>query len=321
MSAKKVILVIMFPITLIIFSVCSGFFLDDLLESVIEKTVLDDLRITGLFTIVSGLVYIILMHGLLGYYDRIDEKKKTLKWRLDKYLIPMYVVGFISALVLITTRFDDPEKIYLSVGFKIFPMMGIIATPNIVRHVIREKKGWKKNFYESDNLHKTKDSKEFYKVKQPLSFERAINIEVLKNNLVMLASVLVVLSLIVLYLMHTLKGLTPNDIYNSGYNKKMMAKGLEFLFLVFLFTVAIPIIAYCITSLEYELKMIHDHEYIAYHAVVQKADGSTITIDKDGKLFHYENCSYVNIDPKTINNTKGTLVFVPDDVMFIPDEL
>ena len=97
------ILVIMFPITLIIFSVCSGFFLDDLLESVIEKTVLDDLRITGLFTIVSGLVYIILMHGLLGYYDRIDEKKKTLKWRLDKYLIPMYVVGFISALVFLVS--------------------------------------------------------------------------------------------------------------------------------------------------------------------------------------------------------------------------
>ncbi len=320
MGTKKKVFVILFPIALIIFAICNGFFLDALLEAFIEKTVSYEPYISGLFTIVSGSVYFILMHGLLEYYDGIDEKKKTLKWRVDKYLIPMYVVGFISALVLITTRFEDPEKIYLIVGFAIFPLMGIIATPNIVRNEIKDMMGWKKNFYESDNLHKTEDSEDFYKVKQPLSFERIINIKVLKNRLLNIATVLGVMSLIVLYLMHTIKGVNPKDILNSGYSRQIEATKLGFLLLVFLFTVAIPIIAYCITDMAYKLKMIRGHEYIAYHAVVQKADGSTITIEKDGKRFHYENCLYVDIASKTINNTKGTLVFVPDDVVFIPDK-
>ena len=162
MKTKKMILVILFPISLIMFSVCTGFFLDALLESAIEKTISSDLSASGLFTIVFGFAYFMIMHVLLKCYDRIDEKKKTIKWKLDKYLITMYMVGFVSALVLITTRFNDPQKIFLIVGFAIFPLMGILATPNIVRYVLKEMKGWQRSFYKGDNLYKTEDSGDFY---------------------------------------------------------------------------------------------------------------------------------------------------------------
>lgn len=321
MKTKKMILVILFPISLIMFAVCTGFFLDALLESAIEKTISNDLSISGLFTIVFGSAYFMSMHGLLRGHDRIDEKKKTIKWKLDKYLITMYVVGFVSALVLITTRFNDPQKIFLIVGFAIFPLMGIFAVPNIIQHVLKEMKGWQRSFYKGDNLYKTEDSGDFYKVKQPLSCERKIYCAMLKNRLLGLATVILVIILIIMYLAHALKGVTPDELINSGYSRQIEAKKLAFLFLVFSFTVVIPIIAYCITDMAYLLKMIRSHEYIAYHAIVQKADGSTITIDKDGKLFHYKYCMYVNIDSKKINNTKGTLVFIPDDVLFVPDEI
>jgi len=69
----------------------------------------------------------------------------------------------------------------------------------------------------------------------------------------------------------------------------------------------------------YKLIKIRNHEYIAYHAIVKMADGSAITIEKDGRLFSYKDYLCIGIDAKEINNTKGTLVFIPDDVLFIPD--
>lgn len=317
---KKIVLVILFPITLITFSICNGFFLDSLVGSVIEKTASMDLGISGLFTIVTGVAYFLLMHGLLKCYNKIDENKKTLKWKLDKYLIFTYVVEFISAIVLLTKQFGDRSKIFLIIGYAIFPLMGIIATLNIVRHTLKGMKDWEKRFYEKDDLNTMGDTTVFYKVNSPLSCERKIYFRVLRNQLLELTTVVLVMILIVIYCVHTLDSVTYDHILNADYSKRIAALKLTFIFMVFLFTVAIPIIAYCITGMTYELKVIRNHEYIAYHAVVKIADGSAITIEKDGRLFSYKDYLCIGINAKKINNTNGTLVFIPDNVLFIPDE-
>ena len=143
-----------------IFAICNGFFLNVLLESIIRKSVLADLGIYGSITVISGIVEVAIMHALLKSYDKVAEKKKTLKWYFDKQLIPMFVVGIITALVLITTRYDDNEGLYLVIGAAMFPLMGITATPNVVRYALREMKDWKDVFYKTGNLHKSKDSKD-----------------------------------------------------------------------------------------------------------------------------------------------------------------
>ena len=55
--------------------------------------------------------------------------------------------------------------------------------------------------------------------------------------------------------------------------------------------------------------------------IVKKVEDSTVTVDRDGKVFHYKDCSCVGIREKKINNTGATLVFIPDDVLLIPDEV
>ena len=120
-TKKKIILILLFPIALMIFAICNGFFLNVLLESIIRKSVLADLGIYGSITVISGIVEVAIMHALLKSYDKVAEKKKTLKWYFDKQLIPMFVVGIITALVLITTRYDDNEGLYLITGAALFP--------------------------------------------------------------------------------------------------------------------------------------------------------------------------------------------------------
>ena len=246
MGTKKKVFVILFPIALIIFAICNGFFLDALLEAFIEKTVSYEPYISGLFTIVSGSVYFILMHGLLEYYDGIDEKKKTLKWYFDKQLIPMFVVGITSALVLITKRNDDNEGLYRVIGAAMFPLMGITATPNVVRYALREMKNWKDAFYKTGNLHKSKDSKDFYRVRKPLPCEGRMCFTVVRTQLMILVGVILIMLLIVYVYISSISvpdSVPAGDIAQAIiFVRRRRGQGPRFFMMIFVVTFAISII-------------------------------------------------------------------------------
>ena len=322
-TKEKIIIILLFPITLMFFAICNGFFLDALLESVIRRRVSADLGICGSITVISGIAEFALMHRLLKCYDKIDKKKKTLKWQFDKQLIPMYVVGITSALVLITRRYNDEVGLYLIIGVAMFPLMGITATPNIVRYALREMKDWRNIFYKKGNLHKSKDSTDFYRIRKPLPYERRICIAVVKNQLMVLVGVILIMILIVVAYISSRSvpdSVTPGNIVDSIiYVKRRRGQGLLFFMMIFVVTFAIPIIAYCITYAVNKLKVIIRHEYIAYHAIVKKVDGSNVIINQDGRVFQYKYCSCIGIRAKKVNNTGATLIFIPDDVLLIPD--
>ena len=322
-TKKKVIIILLFPIVLMTFAICNGFFLDTLLEAIVRKMISPDLGIIGSITVISGIVEITLMHGLLKGYDKIAENKKTLKWYFDKQLIPMYVVGITSALVLITMRYDDNEGLYLVVGVALFPLMGIAATPNIVRYALREMKDWKNAFYKRGNLNKHKDSKDFYRIRKPLPCEGRMCFTVVRNQLIILVGVILIMLLIVYAYISSRS--VPDSVPNGDivqaiiFVKRRRGQRPLFFMMIFVVTFAIPIIAYCITYAANKLRVILRHEYIAYHVIVKKVEDSTVTVDRDGKVFHYKDCSCVGIREKKINNTGATLVFIPDDVLLIPD--
>ena len=324
-TKKKIILILLFPIALMIFSMCNGFFLDVLLEAIIRKSVLADLGIYGSITVISGIVEVAIMHALLKGYDKVAEKKKTLKWYFDKQLIPMFVVGITSALVLITTRNDDNEGLYRVIGAAMFPLMGITATPNVVRYALRKMKNWKDAFYKTGNLHKSKDSKDFYRVRKPLPCEGRMCFTVVRNQLMILVGVILIMLLIVYAYISSRSvpdSVPAGDIAQSViFVRRRRGQGPLFFMMIFVVTFAISIIAYCITYTAKKLRVILRHEYIAYHVIVKKVEDSTVTVDRDGKVFHYKDCSCIGIQAKKINNTGATLVFIPDDVLLVPDEV
>ena len=324
-TKKKIILIILFPIALMIFAMSNGFFLDVLLEAIIRKSVLADLGIYGSITVISGIVEVAIMHALLKGYDKVVEKKKTLKWYFDKQLIPMFVVGITSALVLITKRNDDNEGLYRVIGAAMFPLMGITATPNVVRYALREMKNWKDAFYKTGNLHKSKDSKDFYRVRKPLPCEGRMCFTVVRNQLMILVGVILIMLLIVYAYISSRSvpdSVPAGDIAQAViFVRRRRGQGPLFFMMIFVVTFAISIIAYCITYTAKKLRVILRHEYIAYHVIVKKVEDSTVTVDRDGKVFHYKDCSCIGIQAKKINNTGATLVFIPDDVLLVPDEV
>lgn len=324
-TKKKIILIILFPIALMIFAMSNGFFLDVLLEAIIRKSVLADLGIYGSITVISGVVEVAIMHALLKGYDKVAEKKKTLKWYFDKQLIPMFVVGITSALVLITKRNDDNEGLYRVIGAAMFPLMGITATPNVVRYALREMKNWKDAFYKTGNLHKSKDSKDFYRVRKPLPCEGRMCFTVVRTQLMILVGVILIMLLIVYAYISSISvpdSVPAGDIAQAViFVRRRRGQGPLFFMMIFVVTFAISIIAYCITYMAKKLRVILRHEYIAYHVIVKKVEDSTVTVDRDGKVFHYKDCSCIGIQAKKINNTGATLVFIPDDVLLVPDEV
>ena len=324
-TKKKIILILLFPIALMIFGMSNGFFLDVLLEAIIRKSVLADLGIYGSITVISGIVEVAIMHALLKGYDKVVEKKKTLKWYFDKQLIPMFVVGITSALVLITTRNDDNEGLYRVIGAAMFPLMGITATPNVVRYALREMKNWKDAFYKTGNLHKSKDSKDFYRVRKPLPCEGRMCFTVVRTQLMILVGVILIMLLIVYAYISSISvpdSVPAGDIAQAViFVRRRRGQGPLFFMMIFVVTFAISIIAYCITYMAKKLRVILRHEYIAYHVIVKKVEDSTVTVDRDGKVFHYKDCSCIGIQAKKINNTGATLVFIPDDVLLVPDEV
>ena len=324
-TKKKIIIILLFPFVLMTFAICNGFFLDTLLESIIRKMILPELGIIGPITVISAISEFALMHGLLKGYDKVPEKKKTLKWHFDKQLIPMYVVGITTALVLITTRYDDNEGLYLITGAAMFPLMGITATPNIVRYALREMKDWKDAFYKRGNLYKSKDSTDFYRIRKPLPCEGRMCFTVVRDQLMILVGVILVMLLIVYAYISSRSvpdSVPAGDIAQAIiFVRRRRGQGPLFFMMIFVVTFAIPIIAYCITYAVNKLRVIVRYEYIAYHVNVKKVDGSEVTIDRDGKVFHYKDCTLVGIRAKKVNNTGATLVFIPDDILLIPDKV
>jgi hypothetical protein len=186
-------------------------------------------------------------------------------------------------------------------------------------------KDWKDVFYKTGNLHKSKDSKDFYRIRKPLPCEGRMCFTVVRNQLMILVGVILIMLLIVYAYISSRSvpdSVPAGDIAQAViFVRRRRGQGPLFFMMIFVVTFAISIIAYCITYTAKKLRVILRHEYIAYHVIVKKVEDSTVTVDRDGKVFHYKDCSCVGIQAKKINNTGATLVFIPDDVLLIPDEV
>lgn len=312
--ALNVILVLMFVVVFLSLGVCTGFLINAFIN---QRT--EEILANAFITLLVGIVYMAILIILIRNSD--SENVKPFKWYVNCVLISFTLNLIITAITVFTLQPDNGVINYL-VGFAIFPFIGICTTPNIVKHVKNDTSSWKKIFYKNGNLYTIKNSPDYYRVKAPVEFEKKILSAVRKhqilNVLVVIGVMLVIVFLGINYMARD-HSYTDNLIKNLIITRSRRSFGFIFFMMIFFLAFAIPIIAYYVSNALKKIRVVRDHEYIAYHAIVPSVNNGRIGIYHKGKQFTYKYCTCVGIKEKEVKDTKAILVFVPDDVFLFPE--
>ena len=324
-TGKKLLVALFFSISAIFLGIFLGFFFKDFYIGITthEKDILDESLISLIFSLIIGLVFFITIMLLLRSYDR-NKKEKNIKWYIDKILIALMPVWMTVAMVLFSFYSEEKQAVYLLFSIIVFLFIGIITTPNIVLYALNDMKNWKSIFYNRGNIANHKIVPDFYMMKAPVSFERKIYFAVIKEQLLNISTVfLCIMFVIIVALLNGASegsGTPGNIVYAVMHTKSIRADGYFFFAAVFFASFWIPIFAYYITNAIYKLRIVRRHEYIAYHAIVDKVDTFKIKINNSGVHYGYDYCACVGIKSKNVNKTKSILIFIPDDLLLFPDE-
>ena len=308
------ILIMLFSVTILCFGISIGF----LINSSLNESI-DNIIVNLLFTLITGIVYFVLLIILLKNKD--IENVKPLKWYINYSLILLMIILIISAITVFVLQPGDGFINYI-IGFSIFPLIGIISTPNIVKYAKKDTEKWKNVFYKNGNLESIKNSKDYYRVKKPVSFEKKILSVVYKQqflNVIVVIAIMAIVIFIGVHHMITDYSYTDNVITNIIHTRANRLFGTIFFSMIVFITFGIPIIAYYITNALQKIKAVKNHDYIAYHAIVSSVNNSKISIYDGKKHYKYNYCTCVGIKEKNIHDTKATLIFIPDDVLLFPD--
>ena len=313
-TAILLILILLFSVTFL----CFGIFIGFLINSFLNESI-DDILVNSLYILIVGIIYFALLFILIRNKD--SENVKPLKWYINSVLISLTLNFIITAITVFTLQPGDGIINYI-VGLSIFPLIGIITTPNIVRYAKKDTQKWKNIFYKKGNLDSIKDSKDYHKVKKPVSFEKKILFTVCKHQILNILVVIGIMAIVIFLSVHhmtTDNSYTGNIVTNVMKTRANRSFGFILFLMIIFLAFGIPIVVYYITNALKKIRVVHNHEYIAYHAIVSSVRNSKITIYDKNRHYTYKYCTCVGIKEKNINNTPATLIFVPDDVLLFPD--
>ena len=312
--ALNIILVLLFSVVYVLFSICLGFAISALLNNSIEEEI-------GCvyWSLISGIIYMALLFILVRNSD--SENVQPLKWYINCLCISITWNFVLVALTVLALGAERDLDINYAVGFLMFPMIGIIVTPNIVNYVKHDTEKWKGIFYNNGNLDSKQNTKDFYRVHAPVEFEKQLLWAVIKNqflNVAVVIAIMIFVVLLCLYRMAVGYQYTTNVFYNIAVTRAKRRFGFIFFLSVFFLAFGIPIIAFYLANAFKKIRVVRKHEYFVYHAIVSSVKSGKIAIYKEGRHYNYKYCTCVGIREKKVNNTEAILIFVPDDVFLFP---
>lgn len=324
-TGKKLLVALFFSISVIFLGIFLGFFIKYFYLGITthNNDLIDESFMSLVASFIIGLIFFITIIILLKDYDR-NKKEKNKKWYIDKILFALTPVWITVATVLFSFGYEENESIYILFSVILFLIIGILTTPNVILYALNDMKNWKSIFYNTGNIAKHKMVAGFYMMTTPVSFERKIYFAVIKEQLLNIFTVILCIMLFIIIGLfnsaYEAIGTPGNIIYAIIHTKAVRMEGYFFFGSVFIAAFWIPIFAYYITNALYKLRIVKRHEYIAYHAIVDKVDTSKISINNSGVHYKYDYCACVGIKSKNINKTKSILIFIPDDLLLFPDK-
>ena len=311
-TGLMLLIILVFSIVFILFGVCIGF----LINSFINPST-SDMLICIISTLLVGIIYMILLLILIRNKD--IENVKSTKWYINGILISFTANLIVTAITVF--MLEDNVINYL-VCFSIFPLIGIITTPNAVKYAKKDMTNWKSILYNKGNLHKIKNSKDYYRVDTPVSFEKKLLLSVYKDqflNILVVMGFMIFIIFLSVHRMITDYSYTDNVITNIMHTRANRSFGFILFLMIIFLSFGIPIIFYYITNALNKIRVVKKHEYIVYHAIVSSVRDNKLTIFNNKVHYKYNYCTCVGIKEKDINNTAATLIFVPDDLYLFPD--
>ena len=315
------LLILIFSCTAVAACIFMGFMIDALITVIADGTGADRLAFCFVITALLVTVLLVLLFTLIRHRDT-DKKDRAKRSRTDVVLIVLIFLA-VGAAVTLFSLGDNNNYINFLVAIALFPTVGIITTPNAVRYAKKDMENWKRIFSGNGNLHKCKEDEDFYKVKTPVSFEKKLYWAVFRNQVLDHVAVIFIILLIInaginrmVYGEHKA---APGLIGAIIHVKIERSEGYLFFAMVFIAAFGIPILAYYITNAVCRLKVVKEHKYIAYHAIVKNVDSYKININSEGRHYCYKYSTCVGIREKDVQDTKAILIFIPDDVLIFPD--
>lgn len=313
-TGKKLLLILMFSVSVAVFAIGIA----NMIRCV-EVT-------TAVYTMISGVVYIVTFTLLLRDY-KPSKNKKTTSWYIDKYLIGFLPVVILTALLFVAFGESDDGKIpLLYIGLAMFPSVGILVTPNGIRYAKKDIQGWKTAIFEKGNLRQIPRSDTFCKITEPLVFHgKLVSMMILKRIRSTILGILLVSAF-------SLGGTVLIPLIDSGRSdrvqgfistvvhvKAVRAEGVVFFMVLFFVTFGIPILAYNLTNSILTVKQVCRREYVVYRAYVTEMKDGKVYIHHKDQIYSSKDVSCVGIRQKDVRDRNVILVFVPDAIYLFPD--
>lgn len=224
---------------------------------------------------------------------------------LNIALILLMVVWYIAAFVLWINGSDHDDMTVMFAGIGMFPLGGLIISPNAVMYALKDLKGWRRIFTKQ----RLPENDDFYEMKAPSDLHKPLSRAVLKEQL--LNSAVMIAAPVVLLVFSGYAALHARYYRTQGW-------GAFIFFAVLVF--GLPFFSYSLTNFVYRLMVVKRKEYIAYHAIVNGMHNSRLTIIHNSKYIVYKYSNCVGMNSKDVCNTPGIIIYVPDEVYFFPDD-
>lgn len=314
-TGKKLLLILLFSVSVAVFAIGVG----NLFRCVEATTVV--------YTMISGVVYIVTFTLLLRDY-KPSKKKKTTSWYIDKYLIGFLPVVILTGLMFVAFGESDDGKIpLLYIGLAMFPSVGILVAPNGVRYSKKDMQGWKTAVFEKGNLRQIPRSDTFCKITEPLTFHGKLVFIMLMKRIrstilgIILVTVFSFGGTVLIPLLDSVRSDGAQGLFSAVLHvKAVRAEGFVFFMILFFVTFGIPILAYNLTNTILTMKRVCRREYVAYRACVAEMKDGKVYIHHKEKIYSSKDVSCVGIRQKDVHDRNVILVFVPDAIYLFPEE-
>ena len=310
-TGLKLLVILLLSCSIIGFGICVGFVVKDIFSLV--------------FAVPPAILAFIMLLILLRDY-KTENKEKTTKWYVDKFIAGLVPVWVMAAISIIVIGYEENEAA-MYIGFLMFPVISILVAPNASMYALRDAKGWKRIFYGKGNLERHKENKDFYTVKTPVAFEKRIIRAVIKEQFLNVFTAIAFMFIVaVVGLMSILTydshSVSPGDLFGAiFYVRVRRGTGVMAFLLLLVAVFGFPVFVYYVTNAIYKLRIVTSHKYMAYHAIVKSIRDYKVRIDCEGREYRYDYATLVGMKESQIQDTPAVLIFIPDDVLIFPDEV